>query len=115
LRKLRLIWRKLELIEANSYCRWLWCSYWKVNLVELSVCFSSLVIRHDGVWGRRNVDPSFLDLGAKLPSSLSPRKEPPPPRTRWIVSWMSPRTGLEAIEKWRFLTYRDSNSDSSVV
>jgi hypothetical protein len=35
--------------------------------------------------------------------------------THWIGGWVDPRTGLDDVEKRKFLPYRDSNSDPSVV
>jgi hypothetical protein len=32
-----------------------------------------------------------------------------------IVGWVGPRTGLDEVEKRKFLPYRDSNFDPSVV
>jgi hypothetical protein len=37
------------------------------------------------------------------------------PGTHWIGGWVDPRAGLDDVEKRKFLTYRDSNSDPSVV
>jgi hypothetical protein len=49
------------------------------------------------------------------PQPLYPRGRAP--GTHWIGGWVDPRTGLEELEKRKFLTlpgYRDSNSDPSV-
>jgi hypothetical protein len=37
------------------------------------------------------------------------------PGTHWIGGWVGPRAGLENVEKRKFLTFRDSNSDPSVT
>jgi hypothetical protein len=37
------------------------------------------------------------------------------PGTHWIGGWVSPRAGLDDVEKRNFLPHRDSNSDPSVV
>jgi hypothetical protein len=50
--------------------------------------------------------------------SFSPRPLYPrvnTPGTHWIGGWVYPRAGVDDVEKRTFLTYRDSNSDPSVV
>jgi hypothetical protein len=37
------------------------------------------------------------------------------PGTHWIGGWVDPRPGLDDVKMRKFLTYRDSNSDPSVV
>jgi hypothetical protein len=37
------------------------------------------------------------------------------PRTHWIGDWVGPRAGLDDVEKRKFLTIMDSNSDPSAV
>jgi hypothetical protein len=37
------------------------------------------------------------------------------PGTHYIGGWVDPRAGLDDMGKWKFLPYRDSNSDPSVV
>jgi hypothetical protein len=43
----------------------------------------------------------------------APCRFTPGTHRRW--GWVDSRAGLENTEKWKFLTYRDSNSDPSVV
>jgi hypothetical protein len=47
------------------------------------------------------------------PAALPPGKEPPD--THWIGGWVGPSVGLDDMEKRKFWSYRDSNSDPSVV
>jgi hypothetical protein len=47
------------------------------------------------------------------PCRFTPRERAPD--THWIGGWVDPRTGLDDLEKRRFLPYWDSNSDPSVV
>jgi hypothetical protein len=51
-------------------------------------------------------------------SASSPRRFTPgkrDPGTRWIGGWVGSRAGLDDKEKQKFFTFRDSNSDPSVV
>jgi hypothetical protein len=61
------------------------------------------------------IDPHFLDLGTSwrrvvsfMPLPLYPRERDP--GTHFIGGWVDPRAGLDDMEKWKFLPYRDSNS-----
>jgi hypothetical protein len=47
--------------------------------------------------------------------SFTPRPLYPPPPTHWIGGWVNPRAGLDDVEKKKFLIYRGSNSNPSVV
>jgi hypothetical protein len=56
------------------------------------------------------IDPPNPDLNtvggewsASRPGRFTPGKNPPP-RTRWIGSWVSLRTGLHAVERRKILT-----------
>jgi hypothetical protein len=37
------------------------------------------------------------------------------PGTNWIGGWLCPRSSVDDVEKKKFLPYRDSNSNPSVV
>jgi hypothetical protein len=38
-----------------------------------------------------------------------------PGESNWIGGWVDPRAGLDDVEKRKFLTLRDSNSDPTAV
>jgi hypothetical protein len=53
---------------------------------------------------------SALDGGersASRPGSFT--SEETDPGTHWIGVWMGPRAGVDAVAKWKYLPYRDSN------
>jgi hypothetical protein len=52
------------------------------------------------------IDPHFLNLGtswraASHPGRFTPRQRAP--GTHWIGGWVDPRSGLDAVEKRKFL------------
>jgi hypothetical protein len=55
--------------------------------------------------------------GGEWPASRPGRFKPGEraPGTHWIGSWVDPRAGLDDVEKRKFLTLIDSNSDLLVV
>jgi hypothetical protein len=76
--------------------------------VKLSLCLTNEVLRHEGVWGRGCIDPRFLDLGTcwRWVVSFAPQSIFPAERalgTYWIRGWVGPRTGLDIVEKRKFL------------
>jgi hypothetical protein len=48
----------------------------------------------------------WLEVSSQLhaPAALPQEKDPPPPDTHWIGSWVDPRTGLDDVEERKFLT-----------
>jgi hypothetical protein len=55
------------------------------------------------------MDPRFLELGTSWRWAVSftvlqLTSEKGPPCTHWVGGWVSPRTGLHNMEKWKFLT-----------
>jgi hypothetical protein len=52
-------------------------------------------------------------MSASRPGRFTPGERVPD--THYIGGWMDPRAGLDDVENGKFLTYRDSNSDPSVV
>jgi hypothetical protein len=60
---------------------------------------------------------TFALIGGKWSASRPCRIIPGEtvPGTLWRGGWVDSRTGLDDMEKLKFLTYRDSNSDPSVV
>jgi hypothetical protein len=74
-------------------------------------CPCDLLIKHytECVWGSGRIDPHFLDLGtcwrwvvSFTPVPLYPGESAP--GTHWIRGWVGPRTGLDDVEKRKFLT-----------
>jgi hypothetical protein len=53
------------------------------------------------------------EWSASRPCRFTPREKAP--GTHWIGGWVDPRAGLDNMEKRKFLPYRNSNSDLSVV
>jgi hypothetical protein len=67
-------------------------------------------LRHEGVWASGCIDPRSLNLATSwrwvvsfMSRPLYPRG-PPPPTTHWIGGWVGPRTGLDGMEKKKFLS-----------
>jgi hypothetical protein len=69
--------------------------------------------------GEWSIDPHFRGLGAgdewsaSRPGRFTTGEGTP--GTHWIGGWVDPRAGLDDMEKRKSLSYRDSNSDPSVV
>jgi hypothetical protein len=64
---------------------------------------------HEGIWGSGCIDPRFLDLATSwrrvvsfMPLLVYARESAP--STRWIGSWVGPRSGLDHVERRKFLT-----------
>jgi hypothetical protein len=77
-------------------------SYVKIEKVKLS-------LRHEGVWGVGLQIHIFLTsalVGGEWPASRPGRFNPGErtPGTHWIWGWVDPRTGLDDVEKRKFLT-----------
>jgi hypothetical protein len=77
--------------------------------VKLFLCLTNQALRHEGVWGSGCIDPHFLDIGTtwRWVVSFTPRPLYPgerAPGTRYIRGWVDPRTGLDDVEKRKFLT-----------
>jgi hypothetical protein len=53
------------------------------------------------------------EWSASRPGRFTPGETAP--GTDWMGGWKDPRVGLDDVEKRKFLTYPDSNSDPSVV
>jgi hypothetical protein len=53
------------------------------------------------------------EWSASRPCRFTPGERAP--GTHWIGGWVGLRSGLDAVEKRKFLPYRDSNSDPSVI
>jgi hypothetical protein len=77
----------------------------------LSIVLTDYALCHKGVWGSGCID-LRIDLGTSwrwvvrfMQRLLYPRrKNTPPPGTHWIRGWVGPRTGLDDVEKRKFLT-----------
>jgi hypothetical protein len=86
----------------------------------LSLCLTTSAIRHEDAWGSGRIDPHSLDLATRwgwmvsfTPRPLYPRGNSP--GTHWIGDWVGPTTGLDYMEKWKFLQHRNSISYPLVV
>jgi hypothetical protein len=79
-----------------------------ISKVKLSLCLTKhYAIK--SVWWSVCRDPQFLDLGTSCNkwSALHPDRFTPgerAPVTHWIGGWVGPRTGLDDLEKRKFLT-----------
>jgi hypothetical protein len=67
------------------------------------------VVRHEGVWGSRCIDPHFIVLGTNWRCVVSFTYRPVYPREKassihWIGDWVEPRAGLDDVENRKFLT-----------
>jgi hypothetical protein len=54
------------------------------------------------MWGSECIDPRFLTSALGEWSTLPPGERAP--GAHWIGGWVGPRTGLDAVEKRKFLT-----------
>jgi hypothetical protein len=93
---------------------------WGKVKVKLFLCLTNWALRHEGVWGSGYIDPHFLDHGTcwRWVANITPQPLNPWEKssgTRWIGGWLGPRAVLDDLEKRKFLTLQDSNSDPSVV
>jgi hypothetical protein len=86
----------------------------------LSPFLTKQALRHEGVWVSGCIDPHFLDLCTSwrwvvsfTPWPLYLRERAP--GTHCIGGWVDPRACLDEMDKRKFLPYRDSNPDLSVV
>jgi hypothetical protein len=57
----------------------------------------------------------LVELSGQLHAPVALTPEDGTPGTHCIGRWVNPRTGLDDMEKRKFLPHRDSNSDSSVI
>jgi hypothetical protein len=71
------------------------------------------------VYGGECIDPRVVDVWLEATAQLhAPAALPGEkglPVTHWTGSWMGPRTGLDGVEKRKFCSYRNSNSDLSAI
>jgi hypothetical protein len=83
------------------------CVFGILYKVKLFLCITNSALRHEGVWGNGYIDPRILDLGTSCRWSASRLGQFTPGErasgTHWIGSWVGPRTGLEDMEKEKFL------------
>jgi hypothetical protein len=67
--------------------------------VQIHVFLAEALVRGERTASRR----SHITPGERVPG------------TYWIGDWVGPRTGLDDVEKQKFLNHRDSNSGPSIV
>jgi hypothetical protein len=82
--------------------------------------WTNLPLCYEGVWGSGCIDPHFIDLSISwrwvvsfTPRSLYPRGKTSP--VPIVCGWVDHRASLDFMKKWKFLSQRDSNPDSSVL
>jgi hypothetical protein len=73
-----------------------------------SLCLTNQALCQEGVWESGCIDPCFLELGTSWRWVVSFTPQPLYPReratgTHWIGGWVGPRTGLDDMEKRKFL------------
>jgi hypothetical protein len=73
--------------------------------VKVTLWSTNSALHHEGVWGSGCIDPHFLDLGtncsewsASRPGRFTPGERAPD------THWVDPRSGLDNVEKKKFLT-----------
>jgi hypothetical protein len=76
---------------------------------KLYLCLVNEALRHEGVWGSGSINLLFLDLGTSWRWVVTFTARPlytqkRAPGTHWIWGWVDPRTGLNDVEKRKFLT-----------
>jgi hypothetical protein len=71
--------------------------------VKLSLCLTNYALCHEGVWWRGCIAPHILDLGTIWRWVMSFTSQPLYPDTHWTGGWVGPRTGLDDVEKRKFL------------
>jgi hypothetical protein len=75
-----------------------------IKKVKLSLCLTNQALRYEGVWGSGHIDPHFLDLGTSWRWVVSFTPLPVYPRGKSPRYPLGPRTGLNDIERRKFLT-----------
>jgi hypothetical protein len=71
--------------------------------VKLSLYLTNSALRNEDVWRSGCIDPRFLDLDTSWRWVVQLHA----PGTHSIGGWVSPRSGLDIVERWKFLTLQE--------